>query len=106
MDNTALGDAIAEAPVRKPPQAVKVGRVGNIFQQEPVVINAIVTLVVLIGTVWGTNLEPSEVATIVGAVFTIGSFVARQYAVPMARADAAVDTAYESNPATDAKPVL
>ncbi len=106
MENNALGDAIADAPVRKPPQSVKVGRVGHIVQQEPVVINAIVTLVVLIGTVWGTNLDPGEIATIVGAVFTIGSFVARQYAVPIARADAAVDTAYESNPATDAKPTL
>ncbi len=105
-NNDALGDAIAGAPVRKPPQAVKVGKVGNVFEQEPIVINAIVTLIVLIGTVWGTDLEPGEVATVVGAVFTIGSFVARQYAVPMARAEAAVSTAFESDPATDAEPVL
>lgn len=104
--NEALGDAIADAPVRKPPQAVKVGKVGNLLEQEPVLINAVVTLIVLIGTVWGTNLDPAQIATIVGAVFTVGSFVARQYAVPLARAEAALETAYESDPATDAEPVL
>jgi hypothetical protein len=93
-------------PVTKPPKEVKIGRVGNIFQQDPVVINAIVTLVVLVGTVWGTDLDPVQVGTIVGAVFTIGSVIARQMVTPVPKAEAGIESAYKADPVTGSKPVL
>jgi hypothetical protein len=100
-------EAVAEGlPVPKPPKTVQIGRVGNVFQSDPVVINAIVTLVVLIGTIWGTDLDPVQVGTIVGAVFTIGSVIARQMVTPVPKAEAGIESAYRANPAHDAKPVL
>jgi (2Fe-2S) ferredoxin len=103
----AKKDLVADGqPVTKPPQTVEVGKVGNLFQQDPVIINAIVTLIVLAGTVWGTDLDPNQVAIIVGSVFTIGSFVARQMVTPMPKAEAGIESAYRANPVRDAKPVL
>jgi len=103
----AKEERVAEGlPVTKPPTTVAIGNVGNLFQQDPVIINAIVTLVVLAGTVWGTDLDPNQVALIVGAVFTVGSVIARQLVTPVMKAEAGIQSAYAANPAKDALPTL
>jgi hypothetical protein len=100
-------ERVAEGlPVSKPPKTVQIGRVGNIFQQEPAVITAIVTIIVALGAVWGTEMDAGQVTVLVTSVFTIGAFATRQLVTPAVKAEAGINSAYRANPATDAKPAL
>lgn len=101
------GQIMAEGvPVEKPPGVIPIGRVGNFLQQEPVLVNAFVTIIVGVAAWFGTSLDTGEVFTVVGAVFTVGSIVVRQYAVPLPKAEKAVAVAYASDPVVEAKPGL
>jgi hypothetical protein len=108
------GDIMAEGvPVSAPPSEVKIGPVGNKAQQEPVVtttsILGLVTGIVSYFVAKGW-FDAADEAFLIGlaplVAGILAGLIARRFAVPTAKADRAVEVAWESNPATDAKPAL
>lgn len=100
-------DLVADGlPVPKPPKTVKVGRVGNIVEQEPVATSFVASVIVFLAAKYGFDTDYATATYAAGGVLAVLSFLARQLAVPLKRAEAGIASAYKADPAYDAKPVL
>lgn len=103
----AKEEAVAEGqPVSKPPKEVKVGTPEgmNPIEKEPVLGAALVSAIVFFGSKYGLDVDYQTATIAAGVVLGVLSFLARQIVVPLKRANAGVESAYEANPTVDAKP--
>lgn len=108
------GEIMAEGvPVGKPPSEVQIAPVGNYAQREPVFTTAsvvgLITGIVSYAVAKGWFDAADEAFFIAMAPVIAGvviGLVGRLFATPTKKANVAIDVAYESNPAIEARPTL